>query len=76
MATNQGLLDLQAAEAALGTSVAAAVALLQTLATDLTNALAGDDDAAVEAAAQAIAAQISTLNSAVQGATPPPPPAA
>lgn len=69
MATNQGLLDLQAAEVALGTSVQAAIAQLALLTQELATAVAGDDDTAVEAAAQAINAQVTALNNAVNPPT-------
>jgi peptidoglycan hydrolase CwlO-like protein len=64
------LSDLQAAVAAQTTVDASVVTLLQGLSAQLTAALAAGDDTAVEAAAQAIAANTATLAAAVTANTP------
>lgn len=63
-----GLSDLQAAVVALTTAVTNANALIASLAS-----ASGDNDGAVETAAQVVIAQTALLNGAVTAATPPAP---
>ena len=57
--------DLNAEETKLAAAVSGAVTLIGTLFADLKTALAGGNDAAIEAAVAAMDQQISTLNAAV-----------